>query len=91
MFIYKKQTTTSKNQTTMKTLNDIVLDNIKSDIFNIYIPYFEKVAHGKFTTSTKHRIVLEVIKKHSDCIKSDYTSEMILRVYDMLNDILNKR
>ena len=75
----------------MKTLNDIVLDNIKSDIFNIYIPYFEKVAHGKFTTAAKHRIVLEVIKKHYDCIKSDDTSEMILRVYDMLNDILNKR
>ena len=75
----------------MKTLNDIVLDNIKNDILNIYIPYFEKVAHNKFTTSAKHRIVLEVIKKNSDCIKSDYISEMILRVYDMLNDILNKR
>ena len=75
----------------MKTLNDIVLDNIKNDILNIYIPYFEKMAHGKFNTYAKHLIVREVIKKNSDCIKSDDTSEMILRVYDMLNDILNKR
>lgn len=75
----------------MKTLKEIVLDNIKHDILSIYIPYFDKVAHGKFTTYAKHRVVLEVIKKHSDEIEEAAKPEMILCVYDMLEDIIKSR
>ena len=76
-------------KTTTETKYESLLQTVKDEILNIYIPYGNKVSHGKFTDRLKIRIVNEIMKRHNDSIEQDDNSVVALHIMNMLNSLIH--
>ena len=76
-------------KTTTENKYESLLQTVKDEILNIYIPYGNKVSHGKFTDRFKIRIVNEIMKHHNDSIEQDDNSVVALHIMNMLNSLIH--
>ena len=66
-----------------------LLQTVKDEILNIYIPYGNKVAHGKFTDRFKLKIVSEIMKRHNDSVEQDDKSVVAINIMNILNSLIH--
>ena len=78
-----------ESKTTIETKYEALMKIVKDELLKIYIPYFEKVAHGKFTDYSKNRIVCEIMKHHEDLIEHDDDVIVALHIMNMLNSLIH--
>ena len=76
-------------KTATETKYESLLQTIKDEILNIYIPYRKKVSHRKFTDRVKLRIVDEIIKHHNDSIEKDDESNVAINIMNILNSLIH--
>ena len=76
-------------KTATETKYESLLQTVKDEILNIYIPYRKKVSHRKFTDRVKVRIVNEIMKRHNDSIEKDDESVVATNIMNILNSLIN--
>lgn len=76
-------------KTATETKYEPLLKTIKDEIINIYIPYGNKVSHGKFTDRFKIRIVNEIMKRHKDSIEQDTSDAVAINIMNILNSLIH--
>ena len=76
-------------KTATETKYESLLQTVKDEILNIYIPYGNKVSHGKFTDRFKLRIVSEIMKRHNDSVEQDDKSVVEFHIMNMLNSFIS--
>ena len=78
-----------ESKATIETKYETLFQTVKDELLKIYIPYFEKVAHGKFTDYSKNRIVCEIMEHHKDSIEQDDCVIVALHIMNMLNSLIH--
>ena len=77
------------NKDGIETKYETLFQTVKDEIINIYIPYSNKVLHGKFTDGFKNKIVSEIMKRHNDSIEQDDCVIVALHIMNMLNSLIH--
>lgn len=76
-------------KTATETKYEHLMQTVKDEILNIYIPYGNKVAHGKFTDRFKVRIVSEIMKRHNDSVEQDDKSVVATHIMNILDSLIH--
>lgn len=76
-------------KTATETKYEALMQIVKDEILNIYIPYGNKVSHGKFTDRFKIRIVNEIMKRHNDSIEQDTHDAVAINIMNILNSFIH--
>ena len=76
-------------KTATETKYESLLQTVKDEILNIYIPYGKKVSHRKFTDRFKIRIVDEIMKRHNDSIDKYDNDTVAIHITNMLNSLIH--
>lgn len=76
-------------KTATETKYEALMQTVKDEILNIYIPYGNKVSHGKFTDRFKIRIVDEIMKRHKDSIEQDTHDAVAINIMNILNSLIH--
>ena len=76
-------------KTATETKYEALIQTAKDEILNIYIPYCNKVSHGKFTYKLKNKIVSEIMKHHNDAVEQDDESVVEFHIMNILNSYTN--
>ena len=73
----------------IETKYESLLQTAKDEIMNIYIPYSNKVLHGKFTDGFKNKVVCEIMEHHKDSIEQEDCVIVALHIMNMLNSLIH--